>query len=88
MYVKVTEAAEEFVALQEANPLDWNYGPTYDAYVKLETAIKEHKAESIVRPPPPPPVSLEPGTLYDQSSFLKLIMPRRGGERYGNSSTP
>ena len=47
MYVKVVEAAEEFVALQEAAALkiDWNSTAVNRAWLKLQQAVEEHKQE-------------------------------------------
>ena len=47
MYVKVTEAAEEFVALQQAAAIkvDWNSTAVNRAWLKLQQAVEEHKEE-------------------------------------------
>ena len=52
MYVKVTEAAEEFVALQQeaAEKLDWNSTAVLRAWFKLREAVKEHQQEEAIDP--------------------------------------
>lgn len=47
MYVKVVEAAEEFVATQqiEAAKINWNSTAVTRAWLKLQKAVEEHKAE-------------------------------------------
>ena len=47
MYVKVVEAAEEFVATQqaEAAKINWNSTAVNRAWLKLQQAVEEHKEE-------------------------------------------
>lgn len=47
MYVRVVEAAEEFVALQReaAVKVDWNSTAVNRAWLKLQQAVEDHKQE-------------------------------------------
>jgi len=47
VYVKVTEAAEEFVALQQeaSVKINWNSTAVLRAWFKLQEAVKEHQQE-------------------------------------------
>jgi len=48
MYIKVVEAAEEFVASQKiaADRIDWNSTQALRAWLKLQKAVEEHQQES------------------------------------------
>jgi hypothetical protein len=45
MYVKVCEAAEEFVATQDSGWLSFNHTAALQAYYKLVDAVEEYKRE-------------------------------------------
>lgn len=49
MYLKVTEAAEEFVATQKiaAETVNWNSTKAVRAWNKLREAVEEHNKECV-----------------------------------------